>query len=236
MSVDCEVEAGHFVLAAVLGNVGGFIIFTEEFGRLGHLLLSVRVKEPIRSCLNDRANKFSSALPLCVLVRHRYGVVGSSDTVRNSQGFVVLSFLHHLNFFVRVHNCSGGLLLDVTIAARFTGSKGFSFGKSLLSHGDSQPNESSLVGVGLINNSDILILTLSILSPNHASNLLSDNTFGNVSELNLVVNIINFEASLFLLDLLNHFSWHFSSDEHEESVEDKVHSFSVFVAQESRVM
>jgi hypothetical protein len=104
------------------------------------------------------------------------------------------------------------------------------FGKSLLPHGNSESNVSLFVSVRLINNGSFFIITFSILSFSQAGSFLDDGTFRNLSELNLFVNIIHFESLLLLLHLLDDFSWHFFSDNHENAIEDQVNSLSVLVA------
>jgi hypothetical protein len=202
-------------------------------------LLSVRVKEPVGSGLDNRANKFGTACSLSVLVRHKYGVVSAANAVRNRQSLIILRLFNHLELFVRVGGDSGGRLLLNIIVIHTTGSlrsRSFMFRHSLLSHGNSESNESLLVGVRLVNNGDLFISTLSVLSFSQARGFLHDYTFRNLSELNFFVNIIDFEALLLLLHLLDDVLRDLSGYDHEDGIEDQVDSLSVLITLEGRVV
>lgn len=110
------------------------------------------------------------------------------------------------------------------------------FRHSLLSHGNSESNESLLVGVRLVNNGDIFVLTLCVLSFSLTRSLLYDYTFRNLSELNFFVNIIDFESLLLFLHFLDHILGNLSGYNHEKCIENQINGLSVLIALEGRVV
>jgi hypothetical protein len=208
VSVNVVVETGHFVLPTVLRNVGGFIIFTELLGGVSNILLSVRVKEPVGSGLDHSGYKFVTALPLSILIRHKHSVLAAPNARGNLESLIVLSFFNHLNFFIRIHSGCVGFLFYVVI---FTSTRVwwlfcFSFGVSLLSHGDSQPNESLLSGVAFNFLSNIFIESFRVLLNDNSSSVSDDSSLRNVLKDNFLVDCINFETLLVFLHLFDDLS------------------------------
>jgi len=214
VSVNVVVETRHFVLPTVLRNVGGFIIFTELLGGVSNILLSVRVKEPVGSGLDYSVYKFVTALPLSILIRHEYSVLAASNARGNLESLIVLPFFNHLNFFIRIHSGCVRFLFYVIIftSARVWWLFCFVFGVSLLSHGDSQPNESLLSGVAFNFLSYIFIESFRVLLNDNSSSVSNDSSLRNVLKDNFLVDSINFETLLVLLHLFDDLSRDSSSD------------------------
>merc|ERR1712166_1311018 len=97
VSVDGEVEARHDVFSAVLANVSCFIVFANLLCGISNILLSVRVKEPVGSDLDHRADKFVTALSLSVLVGDKDGERSAANAVRNRSSLIILSVFNHLH-------------------------------------------------------------------------------------------------------------------------------------------